>query len=137
MVAETINIKNKALLKDQCYINGEWMGANDGSSSEVTNPANSERLGSLPNCGADETILAITAANEAQKIWAKTDAKELQMAERERKLAAEKMAVQQDRQALEMRLAEVVAGDRLVNHGILISHLRGALYFPCWAIICK
>ena len=76
MVAEIINIKNKALLKDQCYINGEWMGANDGSSSEVTNPANSERLGSLPNCGADETILAITAANEAQKIWAKTDAKE-------------------------------------------------------------
>ena len=76
MVAETINIKNKALLKDQCYINGEWMGANDGSSSEVTNPANSERLGSLPNCGADETLLAITAANEAQKIWAKTDAKE-------------------------------------------------------------
>ena len=76
MVAETINIKNKALLKDQCYINGEWMEANDGSSSEVTNPANSERLGSLPNCGADETILAITAANEAQKIWAKTDAKE-------------------------------------------------------------
>ena len=76
MVAETINIKNKALLKDQCYINGEWVGANDGSSSEVTNPANSERLGSLPNCGADETILAITAANEAQKIWAKTDAKE-------------------------------------------------------------
>ena len=52
------------------------MGAMDGSSSEVTNPANSERLGSLPNCGADETILAITAANEAQKIWAKTDAKE-------------------------------------------------------------
>ena len=52
------------------------MGANDGSSSEVANPANSERLGSLPNCGADETILAITAANEAQKIWAKTDAKE-------------------------------------------------------------
>ena len=52
------------------------MGANDGSSSEVTNPANSERLGSLPNCGTDETILAITAANEAQKIWAKTDAKE-------------------------------------------------------------
>ncbi len=76
MVAETINIKNKALLKDQCYINGEWMGANDGSSSEVTNPANSERLGSLPNCGADEAILAITAANKAQKIWAKTDAKE-------------------------------------------------------------
>ena len=76
MVAETINIKNKALLKDRCYINGEWMGSSDGSSSEVTNPANSERLGSLPNCGADETILAITAANEAQKIWAKTDAKE-------------------------------------------------------------
>ena len=76
MEAEAINIKNKALLKDQCYINGEWMEAKNGSSSEVTNPANSERLGSLPNCGADETILAITAANEAQKIWAKTDAKE-------------------------------------------------------------
>ena len=52
------------------------MGANDGSTSEVTNPANSEKLGSLPNCGTDETILAITAANEAQIIWAKTDAKE-------------------------------------------------------------
>ena len=76
MEAEAINIKNKALLKDQCYINGEWMEAKGGSSSEVTNPANSERLGSLPNCGTDETILAITAANEAQKSWAKTDAKE-------------------------------------------------------------
>lgn len=76
MVAETINIKNKALLKDQCYINGEWIEANDGSSSEVTNPANSERLGALPNCGTDEAILAISAASEAQKSWAKTDAKE-------------------------------------------------------------
>ena len=76
MEAEAINIKNKALLKDQCYINGKWMEAKNGSSSEVTNPANSERLGSLPNCGTDETILAITAANEAQKSWAKTDAKE-------------------------------------------------------------
>ena len=62
MEAEAINIKNKALLRDQCYINGEWMEAKNGSSSEVTNPANSERLGSLPNCGTDETILAIMMA---------------------------------------------------------------------------
>ena len=43
MVAETINIKNKALLKDQCYINGEWMGANDGRSEERREGKESER----------------------------------------------------------------------------------------------
>jgi len=76
VVGKTIGIKNKALLKDQCYINGAWMGADDGASSEVTNPANSDFLGSIPNCGSSETNLAIRAAKEAQKSWAKTDTKE-------------------------------------------------------------
>jgi len=75
VVGKAIGIKNKALLKDQCYINGAWMGAENGASSEVTNPANSDSLGSIPNCGSSETNLAIRAAKEAQKSWAKTDAK--------------------------------------------------------------
>ena len=58
------------------YVDGEWINADDGSSSEILNPATSESLGFVPNCGSSETTAAIEAAIEAQKIWSKTDAKE-------------------------------------------------------------
>ena len=71
-----MDIMNKSLLKNMSYVDGEWINADDGSSSEILNPANSESLGFVPNCGSSETTAAIEAAIEAQKIWSKTDAKE-------------------------------------------------------------
>ena len=71
-----MDLMNKNLLKDMSYVDGEWINANDGSCSEILNPATSESLGFVPNCGSVETIAAIEAATKAQSIWSKTDAKE-------------------------------------------------------------
>ena len=71
-----MDIKNSELFKNQCYINGSWVNADDGSTSDIVNPANSKQLGTVPNCGSNETLKAIKAAKEAHKAWSKTDAKE-------------------------------------------------------------
>ena len=71
-----MDLMNKNLLKDMSYVDGEWINANDGSRSEILNPATSESLGYVPNCGSAETIAAIEAARRAQSIWSKKDAKE-------------------------------------------------------------
>ena len=71
-----MDIKNKSLLKNLSYVDGEWISANDGSVTEILNPANSESLGSVPNCGSSETVAAIEAATKAQTKWSKADVKE-------------------------------------------------------------
>jgi len=75
-VAESIDIQKSELFKNQCYINGSWVDADDGSTSDIINPANSKQLGTVPNCGSSEALKAIQAAKEAHKFWSKTDAKE-------------------------------------------------------------
>ena len=71
-----MDIKNSELFKNQCYINGSWVNADNGSTSNIVNPANTKQLGTVPNCGSNETLKAIKAAKEAYKVWSKTDAKE-------------------------------------------------------------
>lgn len=69
-------LKLPALLRDKCYINGEWVAAQSGETFDVTNPATGEVLTSVPKCGADETYQAIANAKTAQKSWAAKTAKE-------------------------------------------------------------
>jgi len=71
-----IEINNNNLFKEKAYISGQWVDANDGSTIEVTNPANQEIIGHVPNCGLEETNAAIDAAAEAQKKWRQCPAKE-------------------------------------------------------------
>jgi succinate-semialdehyde dehydrogenase / glutarate-semialdehyde dehydrogenase len=67
-------LKDKSLLKDKCYINGQWV---DGASSiDVTNPVDDSVICSVPKLGAAETKDAIAAAEVAQKLWARKPAKE-------------------------------------------------------------
>ena len=44
-----------------------------GKTIDVTNPATGEVIGTVPNCGTDETNRAIAAAKEAFKSFSKTD----------------------------------------------------------------
>jgi succinate-semialdehyde dehydrogenase / glutarate-semialdehyde dehydrogenase len=67
-------LKDKGLLKDKCYIDGQWVGA--ATSIDVTNPVNDSVLGSVPKMGRAETAKAIEAAHKAQKLWAAKTAKE-------------------------------------------------------------
>jgi succinate-semialdehyde dehydrogenase/glutarate-semialdehyde dehydrogenase len=63
-------LKDPGLIKTQAYINGSWVDADDGSTFEVTNPANHEVIATVASVGAAETRRAIEAAAVAQKEWA-------------------------------------------------------------------
>ncbi|MEH6402819.1 MAG: NAD-dependent succinate-semialdehyde dehydrogenase [Sneathiella sp.] len=56
------------------FINGQWCEAQNGSRFIVTNPANGETVGDVPNGGREEAIIAIDAAATAFKSWSKTSA---------------------------------------------------------------
>ncbi len=56
-------------LKSACYIDGRWVGADDGQTIPVTNPATGETIGSVPRCGRAETARAIEAASRAFVTW--------------------------------------------------------------------
>ena len=61
----TLNLKDPTLLRQQCYIDGQWLDARSGGSKPVTNPATGAVLGTVPFMGADETRAAIEAAAAA------------------------------------------------------------------------
>ena len=71
-----LEIKNQSLFIEKAYIDGRWVDADDKSTLDVINPVNQEIIGQVPNCGAEETNVAINAAAEAQKKWQKYPAKE-------------------------------------------------------------
>ena len=60
-----MKLNDSNLFRQQALINGEWLDANNGEAIDVTNPANGDKLGSVPKMGADETRAAIDAANRA------------------------------------------------------------------------
>lgn len=72
-------LKNPDLFKQECYIAGEWVGANNGAKLEVHNPSNNTFIGHIPNCGDAETKRAITAAQDAFLSWRQLSAKERSM----------------------------------------------------------
>jgi len=72
----TLNLKDRALFRQQCYVDGAWRDADSGKTLAVTNPATGETLGTVPNLGAAETRRAIEAANEAWPAWRAKTAKE-------------------------------------------------------------
>ena len=62
------------LLRQQAFIDGQWVDADGGETITVTNPATADVLGTVPNMGAAETRRAIEAADKAMKDWAKRTA---------------------------------------------------------------
>ena len=67
-------LKDKSLLKQECYINGAWVSGQD--VIDVTNPVDNRVIGHVPKLGKVETKAAIEGAYKAQKLWAKKTAKE-------------------------------------------------------------
>ncbi|MDB2606238.1 NAD-dependent succinate-semialdehyde dehydrogenase [Zobellia sp.] len=64
------------LLKNKAYINGLWVDSNSSKTFEVYNPFNNQIIGSVSDCGQEETKMAIDAASEAFKDWKKYSATE-------------------------------------------------------------
>ena len=72
----SMQIADKALLKTQAFINGEWVDADNGDTLAITNPANGEVIAEVAKCGAAETRRAIEAAEAAMIDWRQRTAKE-------------------------------------------------------------
>jgi succinate-semialdehyde dehydrogenase/glutarate-semialdehyde dehydrogenase len=70
-----MKLKDASLLREQSYINGEWVGAADGRRFVVHNPADGSVIAEVADLGATEVTRAIDAAVPAQKAWAATPAK--------------------------------------------------------------
>lgn len=71
-----MQLNDPTLFRQQAFINGQWRDALSGEVITVTNPANDQRLGSVPKMGAEETHEAINAANRALPAWRALTAKE-------------------------------------------------------------
>jgi len=66
----TLKLNDSKLLRQQCYIDGQWCEADSGGRIEVTNPATGTTIGTIPHMGASESRRAIEAAHRAQPAWA-------------------------------------------------------------------
>ena len=75
-VKPAVQLKDMSLFRQQCYINGEWVDADDKSTFAVYNPADGQQIGVAPAMGVAETRRAIEAANAAWPAWRAKSAKE-------------------------------------------------------------
>jgi succinate-semialdehyde dehydrogenase/glutarate-semialdehyde dehydrogenase len=62
-------LKDPTLHRQQCFIDGQWLDADNKATIAIANPANGAALGSIPNMGAAEARRAIEAAHAAQPLW--------------------------------------------------------------------
>ena len=72
----TLTLNDPDLLRQQAYIDGQWVDADSGATFPVIDPATGEAIAHVPRMGAAETRRAIEAAERAQVGWAKRLAKE-------------------------------------------------------------
>ena len=71
-----MKLNDLKLLREQAYINGQWVDADDGSRFAVTNPADGEVIAQISSLGQAETARAIAAAQAALPAWRGKTAKE-------------------------------------------------------------
>ena len=71
-----MNLRDPKLLRQQCYVGGQWIDGDEGETIPVTNPADGSVIGTIPRLGASETRRAIAAAEAAWPAWRALTAKE-------------------------------------------------------------
>jgi succinate-semialdehyde dehydrogenase/glutarate-semialdehyde dehydrogenase len=71
-----MKLNDLKLLREQAYINGQWIDADDGTRFAVTNPADGETIVEVSSLGQTETARAISAAQAALPAWRGKTAKE-------------------------------------------------------------
>ena len=71
-----MQLNDGELLREACFINGDWVDADDRSTRDIINPANGDVLASVPNMGAAETKKAIETAETAFVSWREKTAAE-------------------------------------------------------------
>ncbi|MEO8400547.1 MAG: NAD-dependent succinate-semialdehyde dehydrogenase [Gammaproteobacteria bacterium] len=70
-----MQLQNKSLFREQCYLNGKWINADNKKAISVYNPFDQSLLGTVPECGTEETRRAILAAEVGLQTWRSLTAK--------------------------------------------------------------
>ena len=71
-----MNLDHSSLLREQAYLDGAWTPADDGATFDVVNPADGERIATVPDLTPAETTRAVEAAHAAWPAWRSKTAKE-------------------------------------------------------------
>ena len=71
-----MQLNDPALLRDKCYVNGDWVTAADGAEIDVTNPADDASIGTVPSLSTEEVRRAVEAADAAWPAWRSKTGKE-------------------------------------------------------------
>lgn len=74
MSPSDLSLQDPSLLKTHAWIGGEWVGADDGATQPVIDPATGATVVRVARCGAAETRRAIAAAAAAQREWSRRSA---------------------------------------------------------------
>ncbi|MGY6410973.1 MAG: NAD-dependent succinate-semialdehyde dehydrogenase [Alkalilacustris sp.] len=69
-------LNDPTLLETRAYVAGDWVGADDGATFAVTNPARGDVIAEVADLGRAEAARAIAAAEKARHGWAARTAKE-------------------------------------------------------------
>ena len=57
-----MDLKDKSLFIQKCFINGNWLYAESEETFDVINPSDQTKVGTMPNCSKKDTVKAIEAA---------------------------------------------------------------------------
>jgi len=71
-----MRLSDQDLFRTQAYVDGQWIDADSGELTPITNPANGEVIAEIARCGTAETRRAIEAAERALGEWQAHTAKE-------------------------------------------------------------
>ncbi|WP_445326736.1 NAD-dependent succinate-semialdehyde dehydrogenase [Sphingobium sp. AN641] len=68
-------LRDPALFREACFIDGKWIAFSDDAKIAVTNPATGAIVGHIPSLGSEHARQAIQAAKKAQPAWRNLTAK--------------------------------------------------------------
>ncbi|MCU4516717.1 NAD-dependent succinate-semialdehyde dehydrogenase [Acinetobacter radioresistens] len=71
-----MQLKNSGLFKQQVFIDGQWLEAEQNKSFAVINPATGETIAHVPSVSEQQVVKAVQAADQALQSWKQTTAKE-------------------------------------------------------------
>ena len=71
-----MDLKDKSLFIQKCFINGHWLDAESEETFDVINPSDQTKVGTMPNCSKKDTVKAIDVAKKSWNKWKKLTGKE-------------------------------------------------------------
>ncbi|MDX6750841.1 NAD-dependent succinate-semialdehyde dehydrogenase [Geminicoccaceae bacterium 1502E] len=71
-----VQLKDPALFREQCYVDGAWIDGDSGKTVSVSDPATGEQIGTVPSLEIGQVREAIAAAERALPAWRAKTAKE-------------------------------------------------------------